>query len=126
MKKIKLKISKTKIENRMRSKRNPILVNTVVTLKKTNPTVAKLLVRPVKKAMSINLSELDRIVKDGESVLISGKVLSSGNLTKKVKIVAWSVSEKAREKIKEAKSEFVSIVEETKKNPELKGLRIIG
>jgi large subunit ribosomal protein L18e len=126
MKKIKLKISKTKIENRMRSKRNPILVNTVVTLKKTNPAVAKLLVRPVKKAMSINLSELDRIVKDGESVLISGKVLSSGDLTKKVKIVAWSVSEKAREKIKEAKSEFVSIVEETKKNPELKGLRIIG
>ncbi len=126
MKKIKLKISKTKIENRMRSKRNPILVNTVVTLKKTNPTVAKLLVRPVKKAMSINLSELDRIVKDGESVLISGKVLSSGDLTKKVKIVAWSVSEKAKEKIKEAKSEFVSIVEETKKNPELKGLRIIG
>ena len=126
MKKIKLKISKTKIENRMRSKRNPILVNTVVTLKKTNPAVAKLLVRPVKKAMSINLSELDRIVKDGESVLISGKVLSSGDLTKKIKIVAWSVSEKAREKIKEAKSEFVSIVEETKKNPELKGLRIIG
>lgn len=126
MKKIKLKISKTKIENRMRTKRNPILVNTIVKLKKTNPTVAKLLVRPVKKTISINLSELDRMVKDGESVLISGKVLSSGDLTKKVKIVAWSISEKAREKIKEAKSEFVSIVEETKKNPELKGLRIIG
>ena len=126
MKKIKLKISKTKIENRMKTKRNPILVNTIVKLKKTNPTVAKLLVRPVKKTISINLSELDRMVKDGESVLISGKVLSSGDLTKKVKIVAWSISEKAREKIKEAKSEFVSIVEETKKNPELKGLRIIG
>jgi sialic acid synthase SpsE len=51
--------------------------------------------------------------------------LSSGDLTKKVRIVAWSISEKAKEKLKESKSEFVSIVEEIKKNAELKGVRIL-
>ncbi len=110
----------------MRQKRNPILVNTIVKLKKTNVGIAKLLARPVKKTVRINLSELDKLVKDGEAVFISGKVLSSGNLTKKIKIVAWSASEKAKEKIKEAKSEFVSVAEEIKKNAELKGLRVIG
>ncbi len=109
----------------MRQKRNPILVDTIVKLKKTNVEVAKLLARPVKKTARVNLSELDRLVKDGESVFIAGKILSSGNLTKKIKIVALSASEKAKEKIKESKSEFVSVVEEIKKNAELKGLRII-
>ena len=32
-------ISKTKIEKRMRQKTNPLLVETIVKLKKTNPTI---------------------------------------------------------------------------------------
>lgn len=122
---MKNEISKTKIERRMRQKRNPILVNTIVTLKKTNPAVAKLLARPVKKMTDLNLSEIDKRAKDGETVLIVGKVLSSGELTKKVKIVAWSASEKAKEKIKEAKSEFVTLIQEMNKNKELKGVKIL-
>ena len=110
----------------MRQKRNPILVDTIVKLKKTNPGAAKLLAKPVKKTPRINLSELDKMVKDGDSVFVAGKILSSGDLTKKIKIVAWAISEKAREKLKESKSEFVSVVEEIKKNAELKGLRVIG
>lgn len=123
--KIRNAISKTKIERRMRAKRNPILVNTIVQLKKDNVAVAKLLVRPVKKMTDLNLSEIDKRVKEGETVLVVGKVLSSGDLTKKVKIVAWSASEKAKEKIKESKSEFVTIIQELKKNKELKGVKII-
>jgi large subunit ribosomal protein L18e len=123
--KIKQAISKTKIERRMRTKRNPILVNTIVELKKSNPAIAKLLVRPVKKMGDLNLSEIDRKAKDGETVLVVGKVLSSGDLTKKLKIVAWSASEKAKEKMKASKSEFVTIVQEMKKNKELKGVKLI-
>jgi hypothetical protein len=36
-----MEISKTRIENRMRQKTNPYLVNTIVQLKKTKPSVAK-------------------------------------------------------------------------------------
>lgn len=122
---IKQKLSKTRIERRMRTKTNPILVNTIVQLKKTNSEIAKLLAMPVKKQPVFNLSDLDEQLKDGEKVFVFGKILSAGELTKKVKIVAWSASEGAKEKMKEAKVEFVSLVEEIKKNPELKDLRIV-
>lgn len=118
-------ISKTKIEKRMRQKTNPILVDAIIKIKKKNPEAAKLLVMPVKKLKSWNLKELDTEVKDGEKVFIAGKILSSGDLTKKVKIVAWNASESAKEKMKSSKVEFITIAEEIKKNPELKDLRIL-
>jgi large subunit ribosomal protein L18e len=118
-------ISKTKIEQRMRQKANPVLVNAVVQLKKTNPAVAKLLVLPRKKQASINLTQIDRATKDGEKVFVPGKVLSSGEITKKIKIVSWNASEKAIEKIKAAKAEFIYLVDEIKTNKELKGVRIL-
>ena len=45
--------------------------------------------------------------------------------TKKLKIVAWSASEKAIEKMKAAKTEFVELTEEMKKNPQLKDLKLL-
>jgi large subunit ribosomal protein L18e len=94
-------------------------VNAIIQIKKTNPETAKLLAMPKKKWAVVNLSE---IKKDS---FIPGKVLSSGELEKAVKVVAWSASEKAIEKIKKAKCEFVNVVEEIKKNPELKGLEVL-
>ncbi len=80
---------------------------------------------PVKKWAELNLDQIDQMVKDGESVFVPGKILSSGELTKKLKIVAWKASEKALDKMKTSKTEFVEISEEIKKNPELKNLRLI-
>ncbi len=118
-------ISKTKIEKRIMQKTNPILVNTLLILKKKNPTVAKLLAMPVKKQKVFNLSDLDKETKEGEKIFVAGKILSAGTLTKKFKIVSWNASESALEKMKLAKVEFTHLVEEVKKNPELKDLRII-
>ncbi|MDO8517490.1 MAG: 50S ribosomal protein L18e [Nanoarchaeota archaeon] len=119
------KISKTKIEKRLRTKTNSELVGTIIKLKKTNPEIAKILAMPKKKWIAINLDLIDKKSKEGDKVLVPGKVLSSGNLTKKIKIVAWSISKNAAEKIKQAKSEFVLMQEEMKKNPELKNLNMI-
>lgn len=119
------RISKTHIENRMRQKSNPILVNTIVQLKKTNVEVAKILSLPRKKQPSINLTQIDKLVQDGEKVFVPGKVLSSGEITKKVKIISWNASEKAIEKIKNAKAEFIYLEDEIKANKELKGVKIL-
>lgn len=118
------RISKTKIEKRIRKKVNPFLVETLIKLKKSKPEIAKILARPVKKQAKFNLRDIE---KHGnlKSVVVLGKVLSVGDLTKKVKIVALSASEKAKEKILKSGSEFVNILEEIKKNPELKGLEIL-
>jgi len=116
------KINKTKIEKRLRNKMNPSLVETIIRLKKTNPIVAKELARPKRRWPAINLKDIDMIRGD---VLIAGKILSAGDLSESKKIVAWSISNKALEKIKNSKGTFVPIIEEMKKNPKLNGYDIL-
>ena len=115
-------INKTRIEKRMRGKMDDELVNIIVKLKKTNPEVAKEFARPKRRWPAVNLKDIDMIKGD---VLVAGKVLSAGDLSGAKKIVAWSASEKALEKIKDAKGTFVSVVDEVKKNPELNGFDIL-
>jgi len=109
------RISKTRIERRMRKKANPCLVETIVKLKKINPELAKILVMPRKKQFKINLESLEKLCNDNDKILVPGKILSSGNFTKKVKIMALSASEKAVEKIKKSKSELSFIHQELDK-----------
>ena len=115
-------INKTKIEKRMKQKMDSSLVETIIKLKKTNPVVAKELARPKRRWPAVNLKDIDMIKGD---VLVAGKVLSAGDLSGAKKIVAWSVSEKALEKIKEAKGTFITVQEEMKKNPQLNGYDIL-
>jgi len=117
-----ISISKNKIEKRMKQKKDLFLVRTIIKLKKTNPEVAKELSKPKRKWPSVNLKEIDLIKGD---VLVAGKVLSAGDLTSSKKIVAWSASEKALEKIKDSKGSFNTILEEIKKNPNLNGFDIL-
>jgi len=119
------KISKTRIERRSSKKTNKDLAEAITLIKKRNPEFAKQLAMPIKKWVELNLDQVDRIVKDGEAVFVPGKILSSGELTKKLKIVAWKASEKALEKMKSSKTDFVEVKEEIKKNPELKNLRLV-
>jgi len=116
------KISKTKIEKRLRQKKDNFLVETIIKLKKTNPEVAKELARPKRRWAEVNLKDLDMVEGD---VLVAGKVLSSGEIRKAKKVVAWSASKKAIEKMKEAKVSFVKITDEMKKNPKLNNLVIV-
>jgi ribosomal protein L18E len=119
---MKQKISKTKIEKRMNHKMDLNLVETIIQLKKTNPLVAKELARPKRLWSEINLKEIDMVSGD---VLIAGKVLGAGWLDNEKKIVAWSASVKALDKIREANGTFVTIKDELKKNPKLNGLNIL-
>jgi len=117
------KINKTKIEKRLRQKRDAFLVETIIKLKKTNPLVAKELSKPKRRWATINLKDIEMVK---GNVLVAGKVLSAGNLLEgPKKIVAWSASKRALEKIKDSGREFNTIIEEMKKNPELKGYKIL-
>jgi len=107
-------ISKSKIEKRLRKKSNPILVETIIKLKKVNPILAKLIATPKKRQAKINLEELDKKVKDGDKIIFPGKILGSGKIEKKIKIVALSASADAVEKLKKAKCEFSTIYDSIK------------
>jgi len=119
--------SKTKIEKQIKRKNNPELVKTIIIAKKNDGwlEVASILSGPRKKRMNVNLEKIDKETKNGETVVIPGKVLSQGEINKKVKIIALRFSEKAKEKLLKSKSEVLSIIEEIKKNPKAKGVRIL-
>jgi len=73
---------------------------------------------PRRKKIEINLS---RLTTDS---LVPGKVLSQGTASK-AKIVAFSFSSKAREKIEQAGGKAILIEEEIKSNPNMNGLEVV-
>jgi large subunit ribosomal protein L18e len=87
--------------------------------------VADDLEKSSRRRIAVNLSRIARASKEGETVVIPGKVLGSGELAHKVRVVAFSFSSSAQKKLKEAKCESMSIEEFLKKDPKGSG-RIIG
>ncbi|MBX4212122.1 50S ribosomal protein L18e [Candidatus Pacearchaeota archaeon] len=120
-------ISRTMIKARMHRKTNPSLAETILMAHKNKGwnEVAKLISTSTRNHSSVNLSDIDKNTKEGDTVIIPGKVLGSGNLTKKVRICSLAISESAKEKLKETKSEYVSIAEEIKINSKAQGIKII-
>jgi len=116
------------------TKTNPMLIALINELKKkaheNNVTIWKdialRLEKPSSKWPGVNLDRISRYINEKETALIPGKVLSTGNLTKKVSIAAWSFSEKSQEKIKKAGGKYISIEELLKSNPKGKDVRILG
>lgn len=121
--------SKTKIEKQSWKKGNPMLVKTIRAAKKTGSDfwlrIAGILSGPRRTRIEINLNEIEKATKEGDSIVFPGKVLSQGDISKKIAVIAFSFSEKAREKLLKNKSHVLSMLEEIKKNPEAKGLTIL-
>ncbi len=119
--------TKTLIEKQLRRKANPILVETIIAAKKNENwnEIASVISGSKKNRLNVNLEDINKESKDGEIIVIPGKVLSQGEIDKKVKIIALGFSEKAKEKLLKAKIETFSILEEIKKNPEAKGIKVL-
>jgi len=119
--------TKTKIDKQIQKKSNKELVETIIAAKKKDKwlKVARILSGPRRKAVSLNLGEINENSKEGDTIIVPGKVLSQGEISKKVKIVALSFSEKAKEKLLKSKIPSSSIIEEIKKNPDIKKGRIL-
>jgi len=119
--------SNTKIEKQTQRKLNPELVETIRLAKKIKEwqPIAAILSSSRRNKIEINLNKLNKESKQGETILIPGKILSLGEIDKKIKVVAFGFSDKAKDKLLKAGCEVVSIVEEIKKNPSFKGVKII-
>jgi len=115
-------------------KTNPQLNSLINDLKKVSKEkevniwkdVALRLEKPLRNWAEVNLDKIQRHVNDKETALVPGKVLSSGNINKKITIAAWSFSDKSIEKIKKAGGQTITIKELLEKNPEGKNIRIMG
>lgn len=118
--------TKSKIDKQVYRKKNDELVRTIISAKKNDEwlEIASILSAPRRKRININLEEINKGVKDGEKIIVPGKVLSQGEINKKIKIIALSFSKPAKEKLLKSGSEIISIIEEINKNPEAKGVKI--
>lgn len=120
-------MKKSRIEKKLKRKTNPELVETIIKNKKQKAWlgVAHAISTPRRKRFSINLDQIEKKSKDGDVIVIPGKVLGLGEVKKKIKISALKYSESAKKKLKDRKIEFNLIIEEIKSNPEAKKIKVL-
>jgi large subunit ribosomal protein L18e len=88
--------------------------------------VAKDLKKPARQRRVVNVYKIDKYAKEGETVVVPGKVLSVGTLSKPVSVAAFQFSDDAKKKIIEAQGKVLSIKELLSENPEGRKVRILG
>ncbi|MFH1785934.1 MAG: 50S ribosomal protein L18e [Candidatus Micrarchaeota archaeon] len=112
-----------------RQKDNQILKSLIVDLMKTDKPlwkkVAYELSKPRRKKIEVNLSKIDAYAEGDETILVPGKVLGSGNVSKKITVAAFAFSESARQLISMAGGQAITIESLKKTNPDGKGVVIL-
>ena len=89
--------------------------------------IAYELEKPTRQRRAVNIYKINKCTREGEIALIPGKVLSLGDLNKKITVAAYQFSEEAKEKInKTGKAITIKELIKTNPNPKGKRIRIIG
>ena len=88
--------------------------------------VVKDLKKPSRQKRTVNVYKINKCAREGEIILVPGKVLSVGDITKKVNVAAMNFSTEARRKIEEANGKTMSIKELLQSNRDGKKVRILG
>jgi len=99
-------------------------------LKKDKAKIWKAVIKDLSKSRSnrteINLSRLSRVTNDNDVIIVPGKILGSGDITHKLTIWCFSISETAARKITNAGGKLIAIDKLIEKYPTGRGIRIIG
>jgi large subunit ribosomal protein L18e len=72
--------------------------------------IAKDLEKPSRIRREVGLSNINRTAKEGETVVVPGKVLD-GIITKKVEVACWNISATARKHLEAAGGSIITINE---------------
>ena len=115
-------------------KNNESLINLIADLKKSAyeneapiwRDIARRLEKPSKSWVEVNIRRLAKHTKKNDTVIVPGKLLGSGNLDVPLTVAAYSFSESALKKIRDAGGKGISIPKLVDLNPKGKGIRIIG
>lgn len=115
-------------------KENPELARVIIELKKAAKAhqapvwraAAERLSRPRHQVFPLNVGHLERLAEPQETILVPGKLLAEGNLTKALTIGAISYSSEARSKVRAAGGRALSITDLVKSHPDGKGVRLLA
>jgi large subunit ribosomal protein L18e len=115
------------LKQRIRRKTNPQLAATA-SLASKSPAwfkFAKLFSQSTRKHSAVNLGKIDTQTSMGDTIIVPGRVLGVGEITKKVRICSFGISKEARENLKKTRSEWIHVLDEIKKNPKAEGIKVI-
>ncbi|MEM4756397.1 MAG: 50S ribosomal protein L18e [Candidatus Woesearchaeota archaeon] len=88
--------------------------------------VAKDLAKPTRQKRVVNLSHIERYAQENDIIIVPGKVLGDGELTKRLTIAAQSFSATALEKIAKAGAKSYLLQEYLQKDPKPKNAKLLG
>lgn len=88
--------------------------------------VAERLERRNRNRSEVNLSRVNRTVGAGETAIVPGVLLGSGELSKPITIATWRASAGARAKVVRAGGKVVGLLELAASNPKGSNVRIVG
>lgn len=88
--------------------------------------LAELALKPSSVRRIVNVGQIDKFAKDSDVIVVPGKVLGTGNLTHKITLCSFSISNSGAQKILDSGGKILSFAELVKSNPTGKGVKIIG
>jgi len=88
--------------------------------------IAERLEKPSRQRIVVNVSRINRYTKEGDTVVVPGKVLGSGTIDHKVTVAAIGFSKPAYEKIVKTGGTCLHILDLAFKNPKGSNIKIIG
>jgi len=88
--------------------------------------VAERLARRRQRWSEVNLSRVSRTAREGETVVVPGVLLGSGELTKPLTIATYRASAGARAKVAKAGGKVLGLRDLAATNPTGTGVRIVG
>ena len=88
--------------------------------------LAKLALKTTVSRRVVNLNKIDEVTKENAVIVVPGKVLGTGNISHKITLSSFSISNTAAKKILESGGTIISFAEMIKQFPTGKGVTIIG
>jgi len=113
---------------------NQVVIRMASDLKKASaknnaPIWAKLAeyaLKPTIARRDLNLNKIAQLTKENDIVVFPGKVLGTGNISHKIILFSFSISNSAATKITEKGGKLISHSELIEKNPTGKGVVLLG
>ncbi|MGI0128715.1 MAG: 50S ribosomal protein L18e [Thermoplasmata archaeon] len=114
--------------------KNPELHRVVVELRRAShahsapiwDAVADRLERARHQTLPLNVGHLERVAEAEETVVVPGKLLADGPLSKRLTVAALAYSAEARSKVRSAGGTALSISELLKAKPDGAGVRLLA
>jgi large subunit ribosomal protein L18e len=122
------------VKNGIKQMTNHVVLQMVKELKRVSKKnkaplwsrLAELALKPSCAKRTVNLSQIDKFTKDNDLVVVPGKVLGTGNMSHKITLCSFSISNSGAQKILGSGGKILSFTELIKSHPTGKGVRIIG